>query len=58
MGGAGGSSYGGSAGSFSAANSIANNSFASAAGIMNVSQNMGENSLVQQGVTVQANLNF
>ncbi|MFT0850117.1 hypothetical protein VRY85_04955 [Achromobacter sp. F4_2707] len=58
MGGSGGSANGGAAGSFVAANTISNSAFAGGAGIMNVSQNMGENSLVQQGVTVQGNLNF
>lgn len=58
MGGNGGSANGGSAGSFIVSNSIANSAFASAAGIMNVSQNTGANSLTQQGVTVQGNVNF
>lgn len=58
MGGNGGSADGGPAGRFVVSNSIANSSFASAAGIMNVSQNMGANSLTQQGVTVQGNVSF
>lgn len=57
-GGNGGSANGGSAGSFIVSNSISNSSFAGAAGIMNVSQNTGANSLTQQGVTVQGNVNF
>lgn len=58
LGGNGGSANGGPAGSFVVSNSIANSSFASAAGIMNVSQNMGANALTQQGVTVQGNVSF
>lgn len=57
-GGNGGAANGGSAGAFLVSNSIANNSFASAAGIMNVSQNTGSNALTQQGVTVQGNVSF
>ncbi|MGB6241660.1 MAG: hypothetical protein WBF69_04170 [Castellaniella sp.] len=57
-GGSGGSANGGSAGSFVVSNSIANSSFASASGIMNVSQNTGSNALTQQGVTVQGNVSF
>jgi hypothetical protein len=58
MGGGGGAANGGSAGSFIVSNSIANSAFAGAAGIMNVSQNTGSNSLAQQGVTVQGNVSF
>lgn len=55
-GGDGGDANGGSAGMFSVSNTIANSSFRGAAGIMNVSQNSGANSLTQQAVTVQGNI--
>lgn len=56
VGGMGGSSYGGSAGNYIISNSITGGSFANSSGITTVSQNTGANALIQQGVTVQANL--
>ncbi|MGB9130703.1 MAG: hypothetical protein WCB97_13745, partial [Thiobacillus sp.] len=55
VGGNGGDSHGGNAGVFDASNSISG-SLSNGAGIITVSQNSGMNSLIQQGVTVQANL--
>jgi hypothetical protein len=54
-GGAGGSNSA-DAGSFDMSNAM-NGSANAAAGIMVVAQNSGASSLIQQGVTVQANLN-
>jgi hypothetical protein len=51
-----GGTFGGDSGNFTVANSITNG--ANGAGIMNVAQNMGASSLIQQGVTVQANMSF
>lgn len=48
---------GGGAGTYNVSNCISN-SFQNLAGIANVSQNNGANSLIQQGVTVQANLSI
>jgi hypothetical protein len=55
-GGAGGSANGGDAGVYNASNTISGG-FTNTSGITVLSQNTGANSLVQQGVTVQANIN-
>ncbi len=55
-GGNGGSAFGGNAGVFNASNTISGGSLANSAGITTVSQNTGANALIQQGVTVQANM--
>ena len=56
IGGVGGSSIGGSAGYYNASNTLSGSAFSGAAGIITVSQNTGANALIQQGVTVQANI--
>jgi hypothetical protein len=55
IGGNGGDSGGSNAGTFNASNNITG-SLTNGAGIITVSQNTGANSLIQIGVTVQANL--
>jgi hypothetical protein len=56
-GGAGGSANGGDAGTFNASNTMSGTSLSGSNGINVISQNTGANALVQQGVTVQANIN-
>lgn len=51
-----GAAYGGGSGGLEVVSSLSNT--ANGAGIMNVAQNMGASSLIQQGVTVQANMSF
>jgi hypothetical protein len=55
VGGNGGDSMGGNAGTFDASNNMTG-SLSNGAGIISVSQNTGANALTQIGVTVQANL--
>jgi hypothetical protein len=55
VGGNGGDSLGGNAGSFDASNNMTS-SVTNGAGIISLSQNTGANALTQIGVTVQANL--
>jgi hypothetical protein len=55
VGGNGGDSLGGNAGTYNASNNMTS-SVTNGAGIISLSQNTGANALTQIGVTVQANL--